>query len=122
MTISGVCTSTVCFSPSHFTGKERDTESGNDYFGDGWPTLTLLGRSTRHAMWCHVLALVGAPSPSFLGTGGAGGPALTIAHPLRQLPASLPCHPTGKSERRRASISGPQRRGTGGFVDLIRSP
>ena len=23
----------MCFVPSHFTGKERDTESGNDYFG-----------------------------------------------------------------------------------------
>jgi RHS repeat-associated protein len=23
----------TCFVPSHFTGKERDTESGNDYFG-----------------------------------------------------------------------------------------
>lgn len=28
-----VCATTVCFSRSRFTGKERDTESGNDYFG-----------------------------------------------------------------------------------------
>lgn len=27
-----VCASEVFFSPSHFTGKERDAESGNDYF------------------------------------------------------------------------------------------
>ncbi len=32
MTISVVCASTSCFSPSRFTGKERDSESGNDYF------------------------------------------------------------------------------------------
>ena len=30
---SEVCASVVCFSPSRFTGKERDAESGNDYFG-----------------------------------------------------------------------------------------
>jgi RHS repeat-associated protein len=33
MTISPACASTTRFSPSRFTGKERDTESGNDYFG-----------------------------------------------------------------------------------------
>lgn len=33
MTVSDVCTTTVHFSAYHFTGKERDTESGNDYFG-----------------------------------------------------------------------------------------
>ena len=33
MTISAVCTSTTRFSPSRSTGKERDAESGNDYFG-----------------------------------------------------------------------------------------
>jgi RHS repeat-associated protein len=27
------CASIACFPPSHFTGKERDSESGNDYFG-----------------------------------------------------------------------------------------
>jgi len=27
------CASAVRFSPPHFTGKERDAESGNDYFG-----------------------------------------------------------------------------------------
>ncbi|MGA2891194.1 MAG: RHS repeat-associated core domain-containing protein [Terracidiphilus sp.] len=27
-----VCATTVCFPRSRFTGKERDTESGNDYF------------------------------------------------------------------------------------------
>jgi len=32
-----VCASAVCFSPSSSTGKERDAESGNDYFGGGWP-------------------------------------------------------------------------------------
>jgi RHS repeat-associated protein len=30
---SGVCASATRFWPFHFTGKERDTESGNDYFG-----------------------------------------------------------------------------------------
>lgn len=30
---SAYCESEVHFSPTHFTGKERDTESGNDYFG-----------------------------------------------------------------------------------------
>jgi len=33
MTVPGVCASTVCFSRSRSPGKERDTESGNDYFG-----------------------------------------------------------------------------------------
>ena len=33
MTISAACASSVCFSRSRFTGKERDSESGNDYFG-----------------------------------------------------------------------------------------
>ena len=33
MMSSGVCVAAVCYSRSHFTGKERDTESGNDYFG-----------------------------------------------------------------------------------------
>jgi RHS repeat-associated protein len=33
MTISAVCASTTLFSSSRSTGKERDTESGNDYFG-----------------------------------------------------------------------------------------
>jgi len=32
MTNSAVCTTTSRFSRYHFTGKERDTESGNDYF------------------------------------------------------------------------------------------
>jgi RHS repeat-associated protein len=32
MTIPAVCATTSCFSPSRSTGKERDTESGNDYF------------------------------------------------------------------------------------------
>lgn len=33
MTFSAVCATTVCFSRYRYTGKERDTESGNDYFG-----------------------------------------------------------------------------------------
>ena len=33
MTQPAVCESDVCFVPSGSTGKERDTESGNDYFG-----------------------------------------------------------------------------------------
>jgi RHS repeat-associated protein len=33
MMASSACASTVCFSPSRSTGKERDNESGNDYFG-----------------------------------------------------------------------------------------
>ncbi len=32
MTISAVCASTTRFPPSRSTGKERDAESGNDYF------------------------------------------------------------------------------------------
>ena len=32
MTVSTVCATTVCFPRSRSTGKERDTESGNDYF------------------------------------------------------------------------------------------
>jgi RHS repeat-associated protein len=32
-TASAVCATTVCFSRYCFTGKERDSESGNDYFG-----------------------------------------------------------------------------------------
>ena len=32
MTLSTVCTSTVRFSAYRYTGKERDSESGNDYF------------------------------------------------------------------------------------------
>jgi RHS repeat-associated protein len=32
-TPSAVCAITVCFSPSRYTDKERDGESGNDYFG-----------------------------------------------------------------------------------------
>jgi RHS repeat-associated protein len=31
--LSATCASTVCLSRSRFTGNERDTESGNDYFG-----------------------------------------------------------------------------------------
>ena len=33
MTHSAVRSPDVCFVPSRFTGKERDQESGNDYFG-----------------------------------------------------------------------------------------
>jgi RHS repeat-associated protein len=33
MTDSGRSATNVCFSRPRFTGKERDTESGNDYFG-----------------------------------------------------------------------------------------
>jgi RHS repeat-associated protein len=33
MTISAACASTTRFPPSRYTGKERDAESGNDYFG-----------------------------------------------------------------------------------------
>jgi RHS repeat-associated protein len=33
MTSFTVCATSVRLSRSHFTGKERDTESGNDYFG-----------------------------------------------------------------------------------------
>jgi RHS repeat-associated protein len=32
MTEPDICATTVCFLASRFTGKERDTESGNDYF------------------------------------------------------------------------------------------
>jgi len=33
MTQAAACTSDARFPPPHFTGKERDAESGNDYFG-----------------------------------------------------------------------------------------
>jgi RHS repeat-associated protein len=33
MTGSDTCASAVCFPASRYTGKERDSESGNDYFG-----------------------------------------------------------------------------------------
>lgn len=33
MTVSAACTTSACFSLSLFTSKERDAESGNDYFG-----------------------------------------------------------------------------------------
>jgi RHS repeat-associated protein len=33
MTRLAICATTACFSRSHFTGKERDAESGLDYFG-----------------------------------------------------------------------------------------
>ena len=33
MTPTAVCATTLCFSGPCFTGKERDTKSGNDYFG-----------------------------------------------------------------------------------------
>jgi len=32
MTLSAACASDAGFPPSRFTGKERDAESGNDYF------------------------------------------------------------------------------------------
>ena len=41
MTEPAVCASHVCFSPCHFTGKERDTESGNDYFGARYLTSSM---------------------------------------------------------------------------------
>jgi len=33
MRLSPICATTTRIPPSLFTGKERDTESGNDYFG-----------------------------------------------------------------------------------------
>jgi RHS repeat-associated protein len=33
MTNSAACATTMCSSRSRFTAKERDAESGNDYFG-----------------------------------------------------------------------------------------
>lgn len=33
MTGSAVCAFAVCYPPSRYTGKERDSESGNDDFG-----------------------------------------------------------------------------------------
>jgi len=41
MTVSAACATSVCFSRSHFTGKERDTESGNDYFGARYYSSTM---------------------------------------------------------------------------------
>jgi RHS repeat-associated protein len=33
MMSSAICAANSCFSRYRYTGKERDTESGNDYFG-----------------------------------------------------------------------------------------
>ena len=41
MTESAVCASDVRFTPSRSTGKERDTESGNDYFGARYYASTM---------------------------------------------------------------------------------
>jgi RHS repeat-associated protein len=41
MTISAACATTVRFSPSRYTGKERDSESGNDYFGARYYASTM---------------------------------------------------------------------------------
>jgi len=41
MTQAEICAFDMCFVQSRFIGKERDTESGNDYFGSGWPVLKL---------------------------------------------------------------------------------
>ena len=38
---SAICASDVCFLPLRFTGKERDAESGNDYFGARYYTSTM---------------------------------------------------------------------------------
>jgi len=40
-TSSTVCATKVCFPPSRYTGKERDTESGNDYFGARYYASTM---------------------------------------------------------------------------------
>jgi len=54
MTQSAVCTSVVCFSPSCSAGKERDTESGNDYFGTRYYS-SAMGRfmSPDPLPWIH---------------------------------------------------------------------
>ena len=44
MTQSVVCVSDVCFAQSCYTGKERDTESGNDYFGARYYSLSMGAR------------------------------------------------------------------------------
>jgi RHS repeat-associated protein len=41
MTQSAVCASDVYFAPSRSTGKERDSESGNDYFGARYYASTM---------------------------------------------------------------------------------
>ncbi len=41
MTRSIVCAATVCFSQSRYTGKERDAESGLDYFGARYYASTM---------------------------------------------------------------------------------
>jgi RHS repeat-associated protein len=41
MMVSRACSTTVCFPRSCFTGKERDTESGNDYFGARYYASTM---------------------------------------------------------------------------------
>jgi RHS repeat-associated protein len=38
---SATCASVVYFSACHFTGKERDAESGNDYFGARYYASTM---------------------------------------------------------------------------------
>ena len=41
MMAPSICATSVCFSRSHFTGKERDAESGNDYFGARYYASTM---------------------------------------------------------------------------------
>lgn len=50
---SSVCTSTAYFSQYRFTGKERDTESGNDYFGARYYASTM-GRFLSPDWSAHV--------------------------------------------------------------------
>jgi RHS repeat-associated protein len=44
---SEICASDVCFVPSSFTGKERDAESGLDYFGARYYASSM-GRLVNH--------------------------------------------------------------------------
>jgi RHS repeat-associated protein len=88
-----VCASHVCFPPCHFTGKERDTESGNDYFGARYysnamgrmispdpsgiasvdpsnPQSWNMYRRVDPVPVIFSKKVEGAPGPSLLGTGG----------------------------------------------------
>jgi RHS repeat-associated protein len=86
MTISAVCVTTTRFPVSRFTGKERDSESGNDYFGARYfgsnmgrflspdPLVIQALRKRRVAPVSVTVSYhaEGAPGPSPLGTGDGG--------------------------------------------------
>jgi len=54
MMSSAICAANSCFSRYRYTGKERDTESGNDYFGLG-TTQAQWAIHVARSVWACVL-------------------------------------------------------------------